>query len=103
MLRITHEESAMEQRWTLCGELAGPWASELMLAWLRTRYRAAAKVIDLRQVTFIDETGEQVLRVLKREGVSFVADGVDTKHLVANLASTGRCPLRRCLALLGKQ
>jgi hypothetical protein len=102
MLRITNTETPAEQRWTLSGELVGPWAAELMSNWERTRGKESerARLVDLSDVTFIDEGGERVLRSLKSEGAAFVARGVDTKYLVAGLEKTGRCPLRRCIAYL---
>lgn len=102
MLRITNTDTPTEQRWTLSGELVGPWAAELMTNWERTRVgsQETFRLVDLTEVTFIDEGGEKVLRTIKSEGAHFVARGVDTKHLVAGLEKRGKCPLRRCLAYL---
>ena len=54
----------------------------------RTRRSRAAQsraVVDLRDVTFIDESGEKLLLELEVAGVEFVAAGVETKHLIENL------------------
>ena len=58
------------------------------------------RLIDLTDVTFIDEGGEKVLRAIRSEGAQFVGRGVDTKHLVAGLEKRGKCPLRRCISYL---
>jgi hypothetical protein len=56
--------------------------------------------MDLSDVTFIDESGEQLLSEMKRAGAEFVAACVATKHLLENLRTTGERPLQRCIAPL---
>ena len=41
MLRITHARTETEQRWTLCGQLTGPWVDELRACWEQRRGVAA--------------------------------------------------------------
>lgn len=99
MLRITHARTEKEQRWTLCGQLAGPWVAELRQCW---QHRAddgnpGRNVVDLSEVTFIDEAGEKLLSEMRNDGAEFVAVGVDTKHLLKNLKAKGERPLRRLL------
>jgi hypothetical protein len=97
MLRITHKETETEQRWTLCGQLTGPWVGELRSCWEHGREAAidTHAVVDLSDVTFIDESGEQLLSEMRSGGAEFVAGGVDTKHLLKNLKAQGERPLRR--------
>jgi hypothetical protein len=104
MLRITHAQTEAERRWTLCGQLTGPWVVELRACWERSRRVAAGArtVVDLSDVTFIDESGERLLSQMRSEGAEFVAAGVDTKHLLKNLRTKGERPLRRCIAPLVK-
>jgi len=47
-------------------------------------------VVDLSDVTFIDEAGESLLSEMKSAGVTFVAAGVETKHLLENLKAVGK-------------
>ena len=54
-----------------------------------------AAVVDLSDVTFIDESGERLLSEMRSAGVEFVAAGVETKHLLENLKGKGERPLRR--------
>lgn len=102
MLKILQTGTATEQRWTLCGQLTGPWVTELRSNWERTRGEAEGRkrVVDLRDVTFIDENGEGLLHEMGHEGAEFVASGVDTKDVLENLASTGKRPVRKFLAHL---
>ncbi len=102
MLRITHARTETEQRWTLCGHLTRPWVAELRACWEHGREGGvhAHTVVDLSEVTFIDESGERLLSEMKSEGAEFVAAGVETKHLLKNLKGRGERPLRRFIAPL---
>jgi hypothetical protein len=100
MLRITYSQSEAEHRWTLCGQLAGLWVAELRECWEHGRQVAnsAHRVVDLSDVTFIDESGERLLSEMRSSGAKFVAAGVETKHLLKNLIGKGERPLRRVIA-----
>jgi len=102
MLKIINTGTVDEQRWTVCGRLTGRWVDELRSNWQLTRVPSGGPkcVVDISDVTFIDEGGEELLRAMKADGASFVARGVDTKHLLENLRTTGKRPLRRFLSHL---
>ena len=89
MLRITHSRTATEQRWTLCGRLTRPWVAELRASWEHGRQDGvnARIVVDLSDVTFIDESGEKLLSEMGSDGAEFIAGGVETKDLLQNLKS----------------
>ena len=97
MLRITHARTEKELRWTLCGRLMRPWVSELRASWEQGRQGEAdtRAVVDLSDVTFIDESGEKLLSEMRSDGAEFIAAGVETKHLLKNLKGKGERPLRR--------
>jgi hypothetical protein len=97
MLRFSYAQSEDGERWNLCGHLAGPWVDELRSFWRRVRDRAprAKAVVDLRDVTFIDESGEKLLADMQCAGAKFLAAGVEHKHLIANLNCEGERSLRR--------
>ena len=57
-------------------------------------------VVDLSEVTFIDESGERLLSEMRSNGADFVAAGVETAHLLKNLRAKGERSLRRCIAPL---
>lgn len=105
MLKITNSGSATEQRWILSGQLTGPWVSELRSNWEQARSESAGRkpIVDLCEVTFIDESGQRLLDQMRHEGAEFVASGVDTKDVLDNLESAGNPPLRRFLAYLGDE
>jgi hypothetical protein len=97
MLRVSYSDTASGQRWSLSGRLAGPWVDELRSCWRYARERAARAraVVDLSDVTFIDEAGEGLLAEMQSSGTEFVATGVENKHLLASLKEKGKGSLRR--------
>ena len=94
MLRITTTEAEGKQKWVLQGQLAGPFAAELKTAWDNAPKNDRC-VVDLTDVTFVDEAGALVLCAMKSAGVRFIAQGVDTKHLLDDLKRKAQPSLRR--------
>jgi hypothetical protein len=97
MLRFSYSESEDGERWNLCGRLSGPWVDELRSFWQSVRDRApqAKPLVDLRDVTFIDESGERLLADMQCAGAKFLASGVEHKHLITNLNCEEKRALRR--------
>lgn len=87
MLKVSYSNTREGQRWTLCGRIAGAWVEELRSFWNQARGRepAARAVVDLREVTFIDASGESLLAEMKLSGAELVAAGAANKYLVATL------------------
>jgi hypothetical protein len=102
MLRICYSETEPRKQWTLCGQLAGPWVHEFRSAWRQAPQTTNEwrTVVDLSDVTFIDENGETLLAEMRSAGVEFVAAGVETRYLLDNLKSREKRPLRRILGRL---
>jgi hypothetical protein len=99
MLKVSYTDTADGQRWNICGRLAGPWVDELRSCWQQARERAplAHAIVDLKEVTFIDEAGETLLAEMEMAGAELVAAGVENKHVVASLRKEPSRPLRRRL------
>jgi hypothetical protein len=97
MLRISYSQTETEQRWRVCGQLAGPWVQELRSCWEHTPLPDAGStaIVDLSEVTFVDEDGERLLSDMRSAGVGFVAADVETKDLLDNLKDSGQKALRR--------
>ena len=87
MLRVSYSDMAAGQRFTLYGRLSGPWVEELRSYWRQARQRAplARAMVDLNEVTFIDEAGVSLLREMLSAGAEFIATGIATKHLLESL------------------
>ena len=87
MLKISFSETPAEERWILHGLLTDPWVQEFRACWQknhRTEVRRAC-IVDLNEVTFIDKSGERLLRALLRQGAQLIADGTYTKHVIEQL------------------
>ena len=87
MLRINQVQTEAGRRWTLSGRLTGPWVDELRTCWEHERQPAARdrEVVDLSDVTSIDESGERLLSEMKTNGAKLIGSGVYTEHLLKQL------------------
>src|SRR6202046_679418 len=88
MLKINFSQTAVEEKWILHGRLSGPWVGELSACW-RVNHRTDAGracIVDLNEVTFIDQSGEQLLRILAEDGVQFTGSGTFIKHVIEHLS-----------------
>jgi hypothetical protein len=68
-LRITLEENAETMVLKLEGRLAGPWVAELDRLWTQTSPEQGGRklALDLRQMTYADAQGIEILRTIYRE------------------------------------
>jgi anti-anti-sigma regulatory factor len=84
VLRITIDETPTEKRWILQGRLVGLWVSELRRTWKKTDRSESNRpcVVDLNDVTFIDEKGVRLLRAMSKQGAQFVTTGIYIKHVL---------------------
>ena len=87
MLKITITNTATEERWTLQGRLVAPWVNELKASWKRAHRTAQGRrrIVNLDEVTFIDKSGERMLRSMSNQGAQFVASDVYVKYVLDRL------------------
>jgi anti-anti-sigma regulatory factor len=87
MLKITITNTAKVERWTLQGRLVAPWVDELKASWKRAQRSAQGRrcIVNLDEVTFIDKSGERMLRTMCSQGAHFVASDVYVKHVLDRL------------------
>jgi len=87
MLKITISKTAIEERWTLHGRLVAPCVNELKACWRKAHRTAQGRrcIVNLEEVTFIDESGERMLRSMSNQGAQFVASDVYVKHVLDRL------------------
>ena len=91
MLKITITETPTEMRCVLQGRLFGPWVSELRSIWrrvARTR-NGRACIVELNDVTFIDKSGERLLRAMCKKGAQLIARGLYVKHVLEQVKISG--------------
>jgi anti-anti-sigma regulatory factor len=84
VLKIIISETPEETRWILQGRLVGDWVDELRTSWKRKprRQNAVPCVIDLNDVSFIDQKGERLLRAMGKKGAQFIATGIYIKYVL---------------------
>jgi hypothetical protein len=88
MLRIAIRSTQDQDTWILEGQLAGQVVDELTSSW-RQRHdvrRGRKSVVNLVDVTSVDERGEQALRAMMMDGAEFVVRGVYAKGLLESLS-----------------
>ncbi|MGO9434248.1 MAG: hypothetical protein ACLP00_08125 [Terracidiphilus sp.] len=87
MLRITIVDSPTEQRLVLYGKLAGPWIGELQRVWenLRQQLGRRRSVIDLNEVTLIDDGADQLLAAMLGQGAELAASSMANRWLIQAL------------------
>lgn len=89
MLRITIQDKAEEMEIRLEGRIAGPWVVELDRVWVETAPLLASRklTINLRNVTYADATGKQVLKeIYAQTNAVLVAGSPWTQFLAAEVA-----------------
>ena len=91
MLRIAIRGNLGQDTWILEGRLAGQVVEELSEAWKKTRGERYGRksVVDLVNVTFVDDRGERALAEIMADGAEFVVRGGYTKDLLESLSE--RC------------
>lgn len=101
MLKITITETQTEKRWVLQGQLVGPWVDEFRRCWKQKQQTVSTQkcVVDLNDVTFIDKSGERLLRAIGKKGAELVANGVYTKDVVERVKAPARCGVRKAAVL----
>jgi hypothetical protein len=87
MLKISIVENRSQRRLVLEGKLIAPWAAELKPACEKAKADLGDRelVVEVKNLTAINQSGENVLLELMREGVKLRGCGVFTKHLLKEL------------------
>src|SRR6266481_4960463 len=95
MLKISFSEIATEEKWILEGRLTEPWVRELRTSWKRNHRTAKERacIVDLNEITFVDKSGERLLRIMAREGAQCIASGIYIKRILRNLTIKGKGPV----------
>ena len=90
MLRIAIRSTQDQDTWILEGRLAGQVVNELTASWRQRHDRSTRRsVVNLVDVTSVDERGEQALMAMMMDGAEFIVRGVYTKGLLESLSE--RC------------
>lgn len=89
MLKISMVDGRTQRRLVLEGKLVAPWAAELRAACQKARADLNGRelLVEVKNLTAINQAGENVLLELMKEGVKFRGCGVFTKHMLKQLTS----------------
>jgi len=92
MLKITLVDTADEQKFVLSGTLVGPWIGELQKLWEDSRQQLGERrcVVDLDEVTLIDQTAHALLATMVNDGAELVASGMLNRWLIEALKQERR-------------
>ncbi len=92
MLKISFSEVPTEEKWILEGRLTEPWVREVRTSWKRNHRTAKERacIVDLNKITFVDKSGERLLRVMVREGAQCIARGIYIKYVLEKLTNKGK-------------
>jgi hypothetical protein len=91
VLKISIKEDLVAATLKIEGKLVGPWAIELGRTWhgLWSSTRQKRLLLDIRGVTFADQTGSQILgEIVRATEAEIIADSPLTQYF-ANRAATG--------------
>jgi ABC-type transporter Mla MlaB component len=90
MLRITADPAADEYLLKLEGSLAGAWVPEVAACWrvINGTLPDRQVRVDLTDVWRVDDAGRELLAVMYRAGVHFVARGFVIPELLREISET---------------
>ncbi len=96
MLKISIVESRNKRRLLVEGRLIAPWSAELVNACDKSREDLDGRelLVELKNITAINQEGENALIALMNEGVKFRGCGVFTKQVLRQLARRALKPLQ---------
>lgn len=96
MLKISIVEARNKRRLLLEGRLIAPWSAELMSACDKAREGLDGRelVVELKNLTAINQQGENALIALMNEGMKFRGCGVFAKQVLKQLSRRARKPFQ---------
>lgn len=88
MLRITPQANDVEYLLKVEGSLSGPWVAELAACWIDAAVAQPGRPvrIDLADVCHVDQAGRELMRLMYRSGVRFVARGFVMPEVVREIS-----------------
>ncbi|HLJ88865.1 MAG TPA: hypothetical protein VKZ53_18745 [Candidatus Angelobacter sp.] len=88
MLKISIVDVRAQRRLVIEGKLIAPWADELRRAWEQAKAGLNGRelVVEVKDLTAINQAGENILLEFMKHGVNLRGYGVFTRHLLRQLA-----------------
>src|SRR5262245_9147971 len=87
MLKISIQNTTEEKRFILEGNLTKEWCNSLLESWKNQRNDLGNRtcIVDLKNITLIDDCGMAILAEINRESVKFLASGMLLLYLLKSL------------------
>jgi anti-anti-sigma regulatory factor len=89
MLMINEQHGEDRIAYRLAGALAGDWAIEFGRCWRNAAgsTNASRVIVDLTEVTFVDEIGKELLGMMMKEGAELIAHDILMRSIVEEIAN----------------
>ena len=88
MIRITAQQESTITRLFLEGKLSGPCVDELDKCWQTCPSGEIALLVDLTNVSFVDEHGKALLARMHNKGIKLFSKSLMTKCLIEEIENT---------------
>ena len=85
MIRITAQQESLVTRLFLEGKLSGPCVDELDKCWQTCPAGEMALLVDLTNVSFVDDHGKELLARMHNKGIKLFSRSVMTKCLIEEI------------------
>lgn len=85
MIRITAQQESSVTRLFLEGKLSGPCVNELDKCWQTCPSGEVALLVDLTNVSFVDERGKELLARMHDQGIKLFSKSLMTKCLIEEI------------------
>jgi len=91
-MRIQVDEAGDQVTFQVEGRLAGAWVPELELCWHAavTDHPERKISVDLSGVTCVDQAGQYLLRLMRRDGVNLIGAGLAIRENLNGIAGNAR-------------
>lgn len=88
VIRITAQQESTVTRLFLEGKLSGPCVEELDKCWQTCPASEMALLVDLTNVSFVDDHGKELLARMHNKGIKLFSRSVMTKCLIEEIENT---------------
>lgn len=88
MIRITAQQESLVTRLVLEGKLSGPCVDELGKCWQMCPPAEVSLLVDLTNVSFVDDHGKELLARMHNKGIKLFSKSVMTKCLIEEIENT---------------
>ena len=88
MIRITAQQESLITRLFLEGKLSGRCVEELDKCWQTCSPSEVALLVDLTNVSFVDEHGKELLSRMHNKGIKLFSKSVMTKCLIEEIENS---------------